>query len=443
MSEHSEVAPAEEVSQYLPAESTQHFTSHPEADQFADLMLPIQAVQQVASHIADDMESSAWPHSWLDLYARMSASPPPDRCSSDSMPVPARNGSGSPAVLWTAHSTTISRVPSELHQVKGTTHDSSPTETHDMEEAPQNYPQQLLAWSFQACLRYNEGLYDEADGLMRKASGVFGKMIRLRHGKCLTSLNILTVFLDVHGKREVASLLLDKFKATILIMKDIPEKESILLTIRFKNDIMCGLKPGKMSHPADLQRVYSDFKEHWGANSPSTLACLCNLGWRLAGEDEDPSKLEEAHDVLCRAREIGERFMGPNDLQTIVCLTILARVLDNLNRRIEALETMRAAMNRIENRFPEYHPYRLAALRRFCLLVEQAGGESAEPVLREVAAKRFCVLGPSSKVVRQSIRELERILKSQGREFEAAGIDQAILEAASRLDSGLNKVELF
>ncbi|KAF7504569.1 hypothetical protein GJ744_002064 [Endocarpon pusillum] len=203
---------------------------------------------------------------------------------------------------------------------------------------------------------------------MRVATTIFAEMIAIRHESCLTSLSLLTALLEAHGKREVTTCLLDKFKAAALSMKHLPEKDSVVLTVRFMSDIMSAIKMESLSNLDDLKTVLNDFERYCGQGSPSTLVCLRHLGWRLAGE-KDVVRLNEGWDVLSRARSTAEKILHPCDPQTIMCLTMLARVLHNLDRRREALEVMRTAMKRMVIRFPDYHPYRLSGLQTFSLFM--------------------------------------------------------------------------
>ncbi|KAF7513438.1 hypothetical protein GJ744_008732 [Endocarpon pusillum] len=118
----------------------------------------------------------------------------------------------------------------------------------------------------------------------------------------------------------------------------------------------------------------------------------------------------------------------------IMCLTTLARVRYNLNRNSEALALMSTAMDRIDKRFFDYHPYRFAALRRWSMFMQKVGGHDAEPILREVATKRLRVLGPASGLTRSSMKELKTLLIKQGRNDGAENMLRDLRDAASRLE---------
>ncbi len=307
---------------------------------------------------------------------------------------------------------------------------------------PLGCPAHFLSWSIAACLRKNQGMDHDAEVAIKMASKSFERMVASRHEKCLTSLNLLLALLEAHGKRSIAIELLGKLNVAAMSLQGLLERESVLLTIRFKMDVMCRLKIGRMSDPAVLRDIHYCFERSWGPDSPSTLACLCNLGWRLAG-DKDARQCTEALDVLSRARVSLERILGQYDPQTITCLTMLARVLFNLERHVDGLEMMRTAMSRIIVRFPDYHPYRLAALRRFSLFMQKLRIGNAEPILREVASKRLRVLGPDCELTQGSMKELTDFLIEHGRHDKADDASRATTELASRMCWGTTVVELF
>jgi iron-sulfur cluster repair protein YtfE (RIC family) len=117
-----------------------------------------------------------------------------------------------------------------------------------------------------------------------------------------------------------------------------------------------------------------------------------------------------------------------------MCLTTLARVLYNLNKNFEALAVMSTAMDRIVKRFFDYHPSRLAALRRLSMFIQKVGGHDAEPILREVATKSLRVLGPASGLTKSSMKGLKTLLIKQGRNDDAENMLRDLVDAASRLE---------
>lgn len=404
---------------------------------FTDLAYPTNTVQQFSRHLIDRRELPVALPDLLDLSLRMSASPSPDEPSSGCSTISSGLDESSLCHRRNALEEAAGMDHYERHQAKDESREELRFETAGFQIEPRNYTANFLAFSITGCLRLNEGMDDAAESAMRVATMIFAEMIAIRHESCLTSLSLLTALLDAHGKREVTTCLLDKFKAAALSMKDLPEKDSVVLTIRFMSDIMSGIKIESLSSPEDLKKVFNDFERYWGPGSPSTLVCLCHLGWRLAGE-KDAERLTEGWDVLSRARSTAEQILDPCDPQTIMSLTMLARVLHNLNRHPEALEVMRTAMDRIIIRFPDYHPYRLSGLRRFSLIMQELGPYDAEPILREVAAKRLRVLGPDSHLTQASMKELKELLIEKGRTDEAENAWRDTTEVASRLFRGVS-----
>lgn len=403
------------------------------------------SVQHFVGHLISATHPPIQSHSWHDIYRLMSVTPPSVTPSSIShlqiqgaIPSPYSDASFRPPDHMLNNA--IGMEPTETHWIDDGSHDHPEAEPDAFH--PPGCPAHFLCWSITACLRRNESLDHPAELAMQEASESFKRMVVGRHEKCLTSLNLLMTLLEAHGKRDVAVELLGKFFVALSSFKGIPEWEPVVLTIRFKMDIMCGLKIDKTWDPQTLRQIHYRFERSWGPDSPSTLACLCNIGWRLAG-DQDARRLEEAVDVLSRARISLERALDQNDPQTITCLTILARALYNLERHREALDMMHTAMDRIKIRFPDYHPYRLAALRRFSLFMQKVHSGDAETILREVASKRMRVLGPDCGLTKGSINELRDFLTERGRLDDAENASSAVEEVASHMRCGDNVAVLF
>jgi hypothetical protein len=391
-------------------------------------------VQNFVGHLINTTDPPVESDSLYDFYRLMSVTPPSASHLQRQSITPSHYPDGSLYPPDQMSNNTIGTEQTEPHWMD----DGS----HGHPEADPGCPAHFLAWSINACLRKNEGMDHRAELAMQVASESFKMMVASRHEKCLTTLNLLMALLEAHGKRDIALELLVKLGIAASSLKNIPERESVVLTIRFKMDIMFRLKIDKMFDPPILRHIHYRFERSWGADSPSTLACLCNLGWRLAG-DKDAGRLTEALDVLSRARMSLERALEPNDPQTITCLTMLARVLYNLERRREGLEMMRTAMDRINMRFPDCHPYRLAALRRVSLFMQKVRSGDVETILREVASKRLRVLGPDCELTKGSMKELRDFLIERGRYDDVDDASRAVTEAASRLRCGETIFKLF
>jgi hypothetical protein len=391
---------------------------------------PIGVFEQFVGNPDNTSDPPAESINSINLYRLMSLTPPP-AADVPSQSMTALGHTGSSFLVQHHMSNNIIESVQQAHaQVQPNTFQ------------PSDYPVHFLSWSIIACLRKNEGMNREAELAMKEASKSFKSMVADRHERCLTSLNLILALLEAHGKRDIAVELLGGLNVATLSLKDIPEKMSVVLTIRFKMDIMCGLERERMSDPAVLREIHCTFERYWGPHSPSTLACLCNLGWRLAG-DKDTGRLTEALDVLSRARISLERTLDHHDPQTITCLAMLARVLYNLERPLEGFKVMSTAMERIAIRFPEYHPYRLSALRRFSLFMRKVGSGDPERILREVASRRLRVLGPDCALTQESAKELRDFLMEQGRYPEADDAFRAIAELASGAYCGENISQVF
>ena len=429
-----------------PAETNQvRLLSRRENDQVGsrgqdELAGTVPGLHQFVGHLIDSESPPPESNNLFDLCRMMSVAPPSTVCSPNESITPLGYVESS---FFPRHHVLDDAGEEEQHNHDRI--DDGPDDHLQVEPdafQPVGCPAHFLSRSIIACLRKNEGMDHDAEIAMKEASKSFERMLITRHEGCLTSLNLLLALLEAHGKRHIAIELLGKFNIAALSLKSSPERESVVLTIRFKMDVMYRLKTERMSDPAALRQVHYHFERWWGPDSPSTLACLCNLGWRLAG-DNDAGRLTEGLDVLSRARVSLERVLGEYDPQTITCLTMLARVLCNLERHLEGLEMMRTAMDRIVTRFPDYHPYRLAALRRLSLFMQKVRSGNVEPILREVASKRLRIFGHDCELTQGSLKELRKFLVEHGRHDEADDAFRAIAEAASRIHCDGTVFHLF
>ncbi|KAF7513439.1 hypothetical protein GJ744_008733 [Endocarpon pusillum] len=259
------------------------------------LAYPTSTVQEFAGHLIDPTKSPAMLDEWFGIYRKISLSPQrgetrgtPSLIAMDAINSPLSLQQNTPEEKALPQDHILHLTKDELHEDSHVSIDELPAE---------GYPKNFLAWSIYSWLLKNECRHDESQSAMRFAASIFAKMIACRHERCLTSLELLMALIESHGNPDFANDLLDRFKATALSMSGLPEKKSIILAIKFKIDIVRRLGIRDVSYLTALEQVYADFEQYWGADSPSTLACLYNLGWYLAG-DNDPDQLKKGEEIL-------------------------------------------------------------------------------------------------------------------------------------------------
>ena len=304
------------------------------------------------------------------------------------------------------------------------------------------YPKDLLEHCVYACLCKVEREHDNRKRALKKAAEVFKSLIINRHELSITTLFFILALLDAHWRRDVKADLLAECLATCSSLGDIPVKKDVLLLIRSKLDSMEERKGNRDFDQAVLRDIYISFQSHWGPRSPSTLACLVNLCWRLAG-DKDTGRVEEAVILLSHARTDLEEVLGDDDPQTIMCLTVLARALFNLGRPVDGLSIMQTALQRIGRKFTHCHPYHLAALGRLSKFMQKVNKGDPERILWAVASKRLKIFGSSSPLTQNSEKEVVSFLMKRGKHAEAEQAHTIIAAMASEVDPGTNVALLF
>ena len=175
-----------------------------------------------------------------------------------------------------------------------------------------------------------------------------------------------------------------------------------------------------------------------GEESQLALTARYNLAWALT----EVEQYEEALEILMHLQAPCERTFGASQIQTIACISTLARVYLYTKREISAECLMRETIaTRIEDNFLDSHPYFWEARNRHSLFLlkianaqtlphkKQQYLDKAEKTLQEVLLWRFVNLGPNNPRTSCTFRALRRLLRRQQRMDEADSLYQWCTDA--------------
>ena len=280
----------------------------------------------------------------------------------------------------------------------------------------------LLSKCFEGCILQSQGLCSQADSAIDTAARDFAKVIEHQGPCCLATLNVLVAVLEAHGQGELAQ----RFLSEMLDVSDgcLGPHSPVTATVDFMLKAAArSFRKSKYNH-AILRAIHQELAHTWGNDSPSALTGLYNLAWRLASDAET---LVEAQELLVGLKDSCESVLGPFHVLTICCMTTLARVLFRLKRSQDAQSMMGLAINRVDEVFEEFHPYRLEARRRQAIILFEYGLlKEAEEILQDAVWHQCAVLGCQNPRTLSSTRVLQKLLRRLGKAVDADRLPQKL-----------------
>jgi hypothetical protein len=258
-----------------------------------------------------------------------------------------------------------------------------------------------------------QGFCEAATVLMHSAVQLFRGMISRRDPYCLTALNLLTAVLESVGQRPLAETILRNILETAY--GHLENEGPVNATIHFMLNIVSG-RAKKSKYDANrMLQVYNELCELWGADSPSALAGLYHVAWRLALTEETRG---EAWSILDPLKAKCEQILGPYHFQTITTMTTSARVLYHLGEHLQAALMINQAIQRLDMMYEDFHPFRLEARsRQATLLMKLPGSYDVETILQDVLRQQAAILGFENPRTQSTRDTLQRFLEGKGRTF--------------------------
>ena len=252
-------------------------------------------------------------------------------------------------------------------------------------ELGDEHPETLLSLSSMGALRQDEGLYEEAESLIRKALEAQRRTLGNESPETLSTIKLLG--LTLHNQGELA------------------EAEPL------------------------LREAVERGRRTLGNEHPQTLDWSYTLGTLLTNQ----YKLDEATPLLREVMETSQRVLGSKHRITLESISRFVQVLMMQGKPTEAEPFVREALQTRRDTLGNEHPDTLMSIRDLgTLLMQQGKFGEAEPHFRNALEASERTLGKGHPHTLQSMRLLAHLLHLQGRFAETEPILRKALEAAGR-----------
>ena len=276
------------------------------------------------------------------------------------------------------------------------------------------HPDTLMSVSNLAGVLWYQGKYEVAVAMNQRALEGREKVLGQKHPDTLTSVSNLALMLQHQGKYEAS----EAMNRRALEGREKVLGQEDLATLMSVNNLALVLKDqGKYKLAVAMnQRALDGRMKALGPGHTSTLRSLSNLA--LALKDQGKYGLAEA--MSRRALEGRERALGSKHPDTLISLSNLAEVLKCLGKYKEAETMNRRAMKWREKVLGQEHPYTLGSVSNLAEVLQYQGEYEAAVAMNQRALEgREKVLGREHPDTLKSISNLAKVLRDKG-EYEVA-----------------------
>ncbi len=287
----------------------------------------------------------------------------------------------------------------------------------------------FLAACFLICILRGQGHDEKASAAIKMARASFRRIVVEKPHHCLTTLNVLLPVLDSSGQRNVAEVILDSVLA--VSSKTVDAEHPVISTLEFILDIVSHQAKLAEYDLSKLERAYAESIRRWGPEAPSALTAQYHVGWRLASS---PTTCHKAWDVLNDLQSKCELILPPNHIQTISCMMTSARALYNMNDHLRAATLMNAAIGRLDEVYPTFHPYCLEARSRQAVFAMELGGCDIEGLLRSTVENQAAMLGLDNPKTRATLGRFQAFFRTQGRYEDAEKLPRTLRDISDDAD---------
>ncbi len=269
----------------------------------------------------------------------------------------------------------------------------------------------------------------------------FSMIVNFAIDDSLALLNNMVYLLSMYGQMQMAMSILEHIKKSLGADDCFPTPAFVCDTLNFMTSIT---EPGSASLPCyDLQRLKAAVEAASSIpNAPRlALAAKYNLAWALL----EMQQSQEAAEILMRIVPDCEQVFGPHHVQTVTCVSTLARAHLYTGRMVAGERLIDEVMGpRIEKAFSCSHPLYWEFKNRQALFARFRANnlegderarrcEESEHLLRNVLEWRVANLGPNNQQTQRTFRVLRNFYIQSAR-FEEANSLHAVLRSSQ--DSG-------
>lgn len=274
-----------------------------------------------------------------------------------------------------------------------------------------------LARCFNTCILVSRQEFTSAQVMIEEASVYFQCMVQERDYLLLTAPILLLSVLQTHGQSGLAQVFVRN--ALDISTFTLGDNDPIVLVLRWLDAAASRTLDHCHVGSETLSNVLYSLERSNGVNHPYSLAARYALAFSFTLEDKN----SEAEQQLGHVYEGSELTFGSCHIQTVSALNLLARIFSVSGRPEEAEATWLTSLERSKEHLGENHPQRLETKRRLAshyVMVKKL--DLAEPLYIDVLEGRAQMLGHKHPYTLGSLEDLEKLLRTRGREDEAQQI---------------------
>jgi tetratricopeptide (TPR) repeat protein len=276
------------------------------------------------------------------------------------------------------------------------------------------HPDTLASVCDLAQVLQNQGKYEAAEEMNRRALEGREKVLGRHHADTLKSVANLAMAMQCQGKYERAEQM---NRRAIEGREEMlgPDHADTLSSVSSHAEVL--LLQGKYEAAEEMNRRALEGREKvLGHDHPDTLTSVSNLALVLRKQ----GKYGAAEEMNRRALEEREMMLGPDHPDTLTSVNNLALVLQDQGKYGAAEEMNRRALTGFEKMLGPDHPDTLASIDNLAAVLRRQGKyDAAEEMNRRAMVGYEKVLGPDHPDTLTSVNNLASVLQDQGR-YEAA-----------------------
>lgn len=268
-------------------------------------------------------------------------------------------------------------------------------------------------WGIANRLREN-GLFKEAEALIRQALALTEKVVEPSHHSMATSLNNLASLLqDTNRSTEAEPLM----RQALAINEANFGPDDPMVATTLNNLVSLLIDTNRLAEAEPFSRRALAIEEtNFGSDHPNVTTSLNNL----AGILHRTNRLAEAEAMFRRALAIDEINLGPSHPKVAIRLVNLAGVLEDINKLGEAEPLLRRALAINEDNFGPNHLSVATSLNNLAHLLKYSNRlVEAEIFFRRSSAIIEATLGPDHSSMATSLNNLGGLLVDTNRLEEA------------------------
>ena len=290
------------------------------------------------------------------------------------------------------------------------------------------HPDTLTSVSDLASVFQRQGKYEAAEEMNRRALEGYKKVLGAEHPSTSTSVSNLALVLQDQGKYKTAEE---------MSRRALEGREKVLGvehpdTLTSVSDLASVFqRQGKYEAAEEMnRRALEGYKKVLGAEHPSTLTSVSNLALVL----QDQGKYKTAEEMSRRALEGREKVLGVEHPDTLTSVSDLALVFQRQGKYEAAEEMSRRALEGSEKVLGVEHPSTLTSVSNLASVLQNQGKyEAAEEMSRQALEGKEKVLGVEHPRTLTSVSNLALVLRYQGKYEAAEEMSRRALEGSEKV----------